>query len=82
MDKSHCSCIDCGIMFASSMDLQKHIKRGCPENDEPPVKRLHIENTDEPNESGWHNIVQRVYKNMMTNIVKRLNHMRKMGIPT
>ena len=62
MDKSHCSCIDCGIMFASSMDLQKHVKRGCPENDEPPVKRLHIENTDEPNESGWHNIVQRVYK--------------------
>ena len=26
MDKSHCSCIDCGIIFASPMDLQKHAK--------------------------------------------------------
>ena len=62
MDKSHWSCIDCGIIFASTMDLQKHVKRGCPENDEPPMKRLCDENTDEPDESGWDNIVQRVYR--------------------
>ena len=37
MDKSQWSCIDCGIIFASIMDLQKHVKRGCPENDEPPI---------------------------------------------
>ena len=61
MDKSHCSCIDCGFIFASTMDLQKHVKRGCPENDEPPVKRLRVENTDEPDETGWHEIVQQVY---------------------
>ena len=62
MDKSQWSCIDCGIIFASTMDLQKHVKRGCPENDEPPMKRLCHENTDEPDESGWDNIVQRVYR--------------------
>ena len=62
MDKSQWSCIDCGIIFASTMDLQKHIKRGCPENHETPMKRLCDENTDEPNESGWDNIVQRVYR--------------------
>ena len=44
------------------MDPQKHVKRECPENDEPPVKRVCHENTDEPNESGWDNIVQRVYR--------------------
>ena len=62
MDKSQWSCIDCGIIFASTIDLQKHVKRGCPENDEPPMKRLCDENTDEPDESGWDNIVQRVYR--------------------
>ena len=62
MDKSQWSCIDCGIIFASTMDLQKHVKRGCSENDEPPLKRLCDENTDEPDESGWDNIVQRVYR--------------------
>ena len=62
MDKSHCPCTDCGIIFASSTDLQKHVKRGCPENNQPPVKRLCVENTDEPDESGWHNIVQQVYE--------------------
>ena len=37
------SCIDCGLLYASLMDLQKHVKRGCPEADdsdeERPVKR-------------------------------------------
>ena len=54
MDKSQWSCIDCDIIFASIMDLQKNVKRGCPENDEPPMKRLYDENTDE---SGWDNAV-------------------------
>ena len=62
MEKSRCPCTDCGIIFASPMDLQKHVKTGCPENNEPPVKRLCVENTDEPDESGWHNIVQQVCK--------------------
>ena len=31
MDKSHCPCTECGIIFTSPMDLQKHVKRGCPE---------------------------------------------------
>ena len=35
MDKIQWSCIDCGVIFSSSMDLQKQVKRGCPENDEP-----------------------------------------------
>ena len=28
MDKSHCPCTDCDIIFASAMDLQKHLKEG------------------------------------------------------
>ena len=37
------SCIDCGSLYASPMDLQKHVKRGCPEaadsDEEISVKR-------------------------------------------
>ena len=50
IDKSHCSCIDCGIIFASTMDSHEHIERGCPQNDESPVKRLCVYNTDGPEE--------------------------------
>ena len=61
MDKSCCSCIDCDIIFASIMNLHKLFKTGCPENDEPTVKRLCDKNTDESDESGWDNIVRTVY---------------------
>ena len=33
------------------MDLHKHFKRGCPKNDELPVKRLCDKNMEEPDES-------------------------------
>ena len=42
------------------------------ENDEPPVKRLCVENADEPNESGWHNIVQQVYGQYDCQYVKKV----------
>ena len=62
MDKHHCSCIDCGIVFASPMDLQKHVKRGCPENEEPAAKRFYPASSDESeDESGWNDIVKQVY---------------------
>ena len=37
MDKL--SCIDCGSLYASPMDLQKHVKRGCPEAYESDAER-------------------------------------------
>ena len=41
MDKL--SCIDCGTLFASPVDIQKHAKRGCPEayeSDEERPKKI------------------------------------------
>ena len=37
-------CMDCGAVYVTSNDLQKHVKRGCPEdensdNEEPPLKK-------------------------------------------
>lgn len=53
------SCDDCGLVFDSTHDLQRHIKRWCPENDnrkrqlslddyeEPPKKKRHIFQSDD-----------------------------------
>ena len=32
------SCMDCGQLFAAPIDLQKHVKRGCPEADSSDVE--------------------------------------------
>lgn len=53
------SCDDCGLVFDSTHDLPRHIKRWCPENDnrkrqlslddyeEPPKKKRHIFQSDD-----------------------------------
>ena len=51
MDRRHCSCIDCGCILASSRDVQQHMKRGCLKNEEPPVKKLCMENKDNTDEA-------------------------------
>ena len=57
MDKL--SCMDCGSLYASPMDLQKHIKRGCPEADESdgeqPMKRAKYESDQESGEENTSN---------------------------
>ena len=58
MDKL--SCIDCGSLYASPMDLQKHVKRGCPEayesDEERPKKRSKYDSGEESElESGVEN---------------------------
>jgi hypothetical protein len=60
------SCIDCGLLFASPMDIQKHVKRGCAENeDEPLVKRSKYNNHDKAqeikNDAVWGDMVQEAY---------------------
>ena len=54
MDKL--SCIDCGSLYASPMDLQKHVKRGCPEAYESDEERPRkISKYDSELESGEEN---------------------------
>lgn len=41
-------CDDCGLLFDSAHDVQRHVKRGwCPENNEPPFKKQKLEVTNE-----------------------------------
>ena len=58
MDKL--SCIDCGTLFASPVDIQKHAKRGCPEayesDEERPKKGAKYDSGEESElESGEEN---------------------------
>ena len=55
------SCLDCGLLFVSTMDLQKHIKRGCPEDDDKLTnKKGGCNNEDDT--SVWYNLKGAVYK--------------------
>ena len=36
MENEMISCDDCGVMFADSYDLQRHVKRKCPESEDSP----------------------------------------------
>lgn len=43
------ACDDCGLLFDSTPDVQRHLKRGwCPENSDPPAKRIKTANFTEP----------------------------------
>ncbi len=44
MSETENACDDCGLLFDSAHDVQRHIKRGwCPENDESPAKKTKLE---------------------------------------
>ncbi|KAK3106066.1 hypothetical protein FSP39_011921 [Pinctada imbricata] len=63
MKKEHPSCSDCGIMFGTHYDLQRHIKKGCPMDEDS------IEDSDEndmqheesDNEDGFSFLVNEVW---------------------
>ena len=42
-------CLDCGALFVSPLDLQRHIKGHCPEmqNDKPPLKKMKTSESDD-----------------------------------
>ena len=61
MYKVNPSCMDCGLLFVSPMDLQKHMKRGCPEDEEPPTKRFKHDDNEDEDESGWEDLIIKAY---------------------
>ena len=65
--QNHSSCIDCGAVFASAFDLQRHIRRGCPETQEdvtPVSKRLRLNNEvddDDDDDPAFDTLIQEAY---------------------
>ena len=66
------ACDDCGILFDTPHDVQRHVKRGqCYENDEPERKKrklgdseLDLESDKEPDENeGFINLWQKAQEN-------------------
>ena len=50
------ACDDCGLLFDSVHDVQRHVKSGwCPENSEPPSKKRKVE-VDEDSENDDENV--------------------------
>ena len=55
-DKGH-ACDDCGLLFDTSHDVQRHLKQGwCAEKSEPPAKRRKTEESVKPNITSEENI--------------------------
>ena len=79
LDRRHCSCIVCGSIFASSRDVQQHIKRGCPKNKAPPVKKLCMENKDNTDGAVWDKFVQRVYDRYHDQYVEKVESYKLEG---
>jgi hypothetical protein len=53
MEKQNPSCIDCGTLFSTPFAVQRHIKRGCPmdENAPEPKRILYDEDIDDDNDN-------------------------------
>jgi hypothetical protein len=53
MEKQNPSCIDWGTLFSTPFDVQRHIKRGCPmdENAPEPKRIRYDEDIDEDNDN-------------------------------
>ena len=53
--------IDCGILFSSPLDVQKHTRKGCIEK--PPNKIFKVYDSDEnEDDSGWVNLINESYE--------------------
>lgn len=53
MEKQNPFCIDCGTLFSTPFDVQRHIKRGCPmdENAPEPKRISYDEDIDDDNDN-------------------------------
>ena len=63
MDLGNHSCVECGILFASPMDLARHCKHGCPEEEERESKKTKYDQNewiichkDDVEKNDWCNI--------------------------
>jgi len=67
LKENHSSCIDCGAVYASSMDLKRHVKRGCPEadsdaeEDKPPAKKSAMDLDDDYNDPAFEDLINEAY---------------------
>ena len=55
------SCIDCGILFSSPLDVYKHTRKGC--NEQPPSKMIKVDDSEESeDDSGLVNLINEAYE--------------------
>ena len=75
------SCMDCGVMFNTPLDVERHIKRGCPEadsdDDELPSKRY---KSDEDHESAFDSLIDAAYNKYDDYYEDKVTHLMKDGM--
>lgn len=83
------SCMDCGAMYATSMDLQCHVKRGCPEAEsesedhDPPQKKPKTEHEemDEDNDyPAFETLINEAYAKYDDKYSEKIDHFVNEGM--
>lgn len=73
-------CMDCGAVYVTSNDLQRHLKRGCPEDDnsddENPLHKI-LKPTPINDDSGFNSLIGRVYEMHDDEYGDRINALMK-----
>ena len=84
-EKVYPACVECGTMFASSYDLQRHIKNGCPmEEDTDENDTMSDDENDtmsdvnkEDDDEGFTSLVDEVWEENKTQFNKKFDQLKK-----
>jgi len=85
------SCIDCGLLFSTPFDVQRHVKRGCPfQEDENEAKKLKydesvysddsdesLDDNSDMDDSAFNPIINEVYKKLHNEYESKIETIKK-----
>lgn len=74
-DEKYPSCAECGTMFASSYDLQRHIKNGCPMDENSDENDTMSDVNDEDDDRGLTSLINEVWEENQPQFDKKLGQL-------
>lgn len=73
IDEKYPSCSECGTMFASTYDLQRHTKNGCPMEEEEDDAKSEV--SEEDDDSGFTLLVNQVLEENQSQFDRKLDQL-------
>jgi hypothetical protein len=74
-DEKYPSCTDCGTMYASSYDLQRHVKNGCPMEENADDNDSMSEASDKYDDKGFTPLINAVREENQLQFLRKLDHL-------
>ena len=70
-DEKYPSCAECGAMYVSSYDLQRHVKKGCPMEENSDENDAMSDVSDEDDDGGFSSLVNEVLEENQSQFEKK-----------